>query len=618
MRFRHKLTIMLVVLALVPLVASGLLATSLLRRNQVAHIDGRLGGAVSSGVVAYGDALRGVQQRGVVLAHRKAVQDALTGKGDPNAVVSAPPPGRVVQLVSDGQVIAGTPPPGPAWKAQIAVGPASAGDSVIVWQPLDRGFLERVQRRIPDSPGVDLGLVARARIAASTDAASGRVSPIVSGVPYDATFGGTGVRAAAVPVPASKGGPVRLFATYPSSQLADSVRSAQLKVLIPLGAVCLLVALLAVFAAGRISQALTELSVRARGLLRPGSVPENADELSELSAVIDHMSTELSTRVDELEAERGRVKQTLRRYGDTLAATHDLDALVGAVLDTAVQATRAGGGRLLLYDPDKGSATEQARIGTALGSRTDLPVEVTAGTGLEGLALAEMAPRRVILPRAILTAPIVREEELLGLVTVVDPADGYFGSDDVETLSGLAVQAGVAIENARLHRVVEQQAVTDALTGLANRRQFFDALGRELERAQRFEQETALILFDLDDFKTVNDTLGHLAGDAVLHAVARTVQGLIREIDVAARYGGEEFAVLLPQTDREGAANLAERLRIAIAEVRVEFAGKTIEGITASFGVAAGPDAGTTQLDLIAIADAALYAAKHRGKNTVA
>ena len=101
----------------------------------------------------------------------------------------------------------------------------------------------------------------------------------------------------------------------------------------------------------------------------------------------------------------------------------------------------------------------------------------------------------------MLPLPIVREDELLGLVTVVDPADGGFGSDDVETLSGLAVQAGVAIENARLHRVVEQQAVTDALTGLANRRQFFDALGRELERAQRFEQETALILFDLDDFK---------------------------------------------------------------------------------------------------------------------
>ncbi len=103
----------------------------------------------------------------------------------------------------------------------------------------------------------------------------------------------------------------------------------------------------------------------------------------------------------------------------------------------------------------------------------------------------------------------------------------------------------------------------------------------------------------------------------MLHAVGQTVLGLIREIDVAARYGGEEFAMLLPQTDREGAANLAERLRSAIAERDIQFAGETIDGVTASFGVAAGPDDGATQLDLIAIADAALYQAKQGGKNDV-
>ena len=156
------------------------------------------------------------------------------------------------------------------------------------------------------------------------------------------------------------------------------------------------------------------------------------------------------------------------------------------MLDTAVQATRARGGRLMLYDGDTGQATEQARIGSALGSRTDLPMVVSAGAGLEGLALAEMAPRSADQPRAVLTAPIVREDTLLGLVTVVDPEGGRFARGDFETLAGLAVQAGVAIENARLHAVVEQQAVTDALTGLANRRQFYDVLGREFERAQRF------------------------------------------------------------------------------------------------------------------------------------
>jgi diguanylate cyclase (GGDEF)-like protein len=142
-------------------------------------------------------------------------------------------------------------------------------------------------------------------------------------------------------------------------------------------------------------------------------------------------------------------------------------------------------------------------------------------------------------------------------------------------------------------------------------------LGREYERAQRFGHELGLILMDIDDFKHINDTLGHLAGDAVLHAVGQTVQGLIREIDVAARYGGEEFAVLLPQTGREGAAQLAQRLRSAIAEREVQFAGATVDGVTASFGVAAGPEDGASQLDLIASADAALYQAKRGGKNDV-
>ncbi len=548
------------------------------------------------------------------------MHDALhAGAGaDADAVVSeAAQEGLIVQLVADGRVLAGTPPAGPAWSTAVDVGAAGSGEQLVAWQPLDRAFLAGVERQMPPHAGTDLTLVSHGRAFTSTTGDRGPAAPVELGEPYDASFGGTGVRTVGVGVAATQGAPVRLFATYPSSQLSSDVRDAQLKILVPLALVCVAIALIAFFAAGRASRSLTDLSDRTRSLLRPGTVPDSGDELVELNAVIDHMTGELSTRVTELRTERDRVKETLKRYGETLAVTHDLDALVGAVLDTAVQATSAQGGRIMLYDADTGVANERARIG-AFEPGPDLPPLVTPGTGLEGIALTQLEPRRVILPRAILTAPIARDDMVLGLVTVVDPQDGYFGSDDIETLSGLAVQAAVAIENARLHRVVEQQAVTDDLTGLANRRQFFEVLGRELERANRFEQETALILFDLDDFKRINDTLGHLAGDAVLRAVARTVQAVIREIDVAARYGGEEFIVLLPQTDREGAANLAERLRVAIAEIQIPYAGMTIGGVTASFGVASGPDAGTTQLDLVAIADAALYAAKHRGKNTVA
>lgn len=166
-------------------------------------------------------------------------------------------------------------------------------------------------------------------------------------------------------------------------------------------------------------------------------------------------------------------------------------------------------------------------------------------------------------------------------------------------------------------RRVASQAATDGLTGLANRRSFDDELALEWRRAERVGDSLALVLADLDDFKSVNDGFGHQAGDAVLRRVAVILDSGGRQVDLAARYGGEEFALLAPETDLEGATKLAERLRSELEAATITLPDGRELRVTSSFGVAVkdgleGPE------DLIAAADEALYVAKRNGKNRVA
>jgi diguanylate cyclase (GGDEF)-like protein len=193
-----------------------------------------------------------------------------------------------------------------------------------------------------------------------------------------------------------------------------------------------------------------------------------------------------------------------------------------------------------------------------------------------------------------------------------------FTREDRELLEYLAGQAVISIENTDLHETVQRQAVTDELTGLSNVRELHATLDREVERSRRFQSSLGLVMLDIDDFKQVNDEYGHQQGDEVLAAVARVLRDLSRDIDEPARYGGEELAVVLPQTDAQGAALLAERMREAIEHLRIPRVGAGGHlAVTASFGVASLPDSANDKRGLIAAADSALYRAKRLGKNRV-
>jgi diguanylate cyclase (GGDEF)-like protein len=190
-----------------------------------------------------------------------------------------------------------------------------------------------------------------------------------------------------------------------------------------------------------------------------------------------------------------------------------------------------------------------------------------------------------------------------------------FGAEEVEAAAALAAQAVIALDNARLHRIVERQALVDMLTGLANRRSLDESLRAELARATRYGGDVCLVLADLDNFKQVNDRYGHPAGDEVLKAFAETLREAVREMDVAGRWGGEEFALILPVTDAAGGAHLAERVRLAIAARTIRSGEHDELQVTASFGVASfqGGELG----ELVAAADSALYEAKREGRNRV-
>jgi diguanylate cyclase (GGDEF)-like protein len=209
-----------------------------------------------------------------------------------------------------------------------------------------------------------------------------------------------------------------------------------------------------------------------------------------------------------------------------------------------------------------------------------------------------------------LAVPVPTEAGPLGFIAVYSRSQSHrFEEELIRELEELAKRAGPAIENARRFREARQLADLDALTALHNRRYFHETLAREVSRAQRYGRRLALIVFDLDDFKAINDRIGHLSGDAVLAETAERVRDVVRSADIACRVGGDEFAVILPESASADADQLYHRLRGAVSSRPVGQAGR----LFLSAGIAELlPDDDPTSF--FERADEALYRAKELGK----
>ena len=216
--------------------------------------------------------------------------------------------------------------------------------------------------------------------------------------------------------------------------------------------------------------------------------------------------------------------------------------------------------------------------------------------------------------RGILRLPLDARGERIGSVTLIRPEADPFDPRSVELLRLLVDQMGVAVQNARDYREKLEQAIRDPLTGLYNRRFLLEALQKEVERSARYRSEASLVIFDVDDFKLVNDRYGHAAGDEVLRAVGRLAEQVIRPADSFARIGGEEFALLLPETSQLEALLVADRVRTAIGRERILPDRK----VTISGGVASCPSDADQAEELQRLADGALYFAKRNGKDLCA
>lgn len=337
-----------------------------------------------------------------------------------------------------------------------------------------------------------------------------------------------------------------------------------------------------------------------------------AAAVGELNGRMEAMLADLARSLERAEEEGKRS----RALGE-LSGSIDLDEVLSRALDAA--GALDGVDAALLHLPNSDGKPLVATLGLSQGEAEQQAIAGPPdGRAARSIAIQyqyagdqELAEGGAI--HSGLAVPLPGEHSQLGFLTVFTHARARrFDDDDVRELEELAGRAGPAVENARRFREARQMADLDALTGLHNRRYFHETLQRECARAHRYSRRLALIVFDLDDFKAINDRIGHLAGDAVLAESSDRVRDVVRSADVACRVGGDEFAVILPESTLADADQLYRRLQNAVSARPIGNAGKLL--ISAGVAELRADDEANS---LFQRADDALYRAKESGKGQV-
>ncbi|MBF0410060.1 MAG: diguanylate cyclase [Candidatus Riflebacteria bacterium] len=306
----------------------------------------------------------------------------------------------------------------------------------------------------------------------------------------------------------------------------------------------------------------------------------------------------------------------------------DLKKTLDTILSRAVMALGAERGSILLLDERYENLVEESLI---VGSDSqaqineDLKASFKIGEGIAGEVFTTSKPKLIQDVkkesvyirgvssglRSLVCVPMQVRESPIGIMNISNKLEGEFDDEDLQLALTMANQAAVVIEKARLFNL----ATIDGLTGLIVHRHFQAKMEEEFRRARRYGKSLSFIMTDIDHFKKFNDTYGHQTGDLVLREVAKSVRSSIRDTDIAARYGGEEFAIILPETDVDGACLFAERLRQKVEQSVFESSQGGLK-VTISLGVSSIPlNTAESAVEMIKFADEALYCAKHNGRN---
>lgn len=374
-----------------------------------------------------------------------------------------------------------------------------------------------------------------------------------------------------------------------------------------------------------LQQRIRELEAQVQGQAREIRALEKIESLQDGNRELEAENRTLREKVAEL--------HTFLNLSKTLSATLNMEELFRLALHLIGRSLHVDAYSLMLLDEAGDRLVVKAAFGLPEDGGPGLTLRL--GEGISGLVA--QTGQAMLVPDASAESRFLEQEcfpqqhgsficvplrikgrEVIGVLNAQKPEPHGFSLGDMDLFQAVANQVAAALENAQLYQRTKELSARDDLTGLFNRRHFFENLEKEIQRARRYRRVFSLLMLDLDDFKGYNDSHGHLRGDEALKEVARLLLANSRRADVVGRFGGEEFVVLLPEINKQGAAVVAEKMRAAV-EQHPFFGRESQPGgrLTVTLGLVTYPVDSEDGLELVDLADRALYAGKQQGGNRV-